>query len=97
MATRDGIALTVISALGIAALVWLLPLSAHWPFLMPPAMYDKFVPIKKPFAGLMDMTPVSVGIAVVTLWAVAFGCWMSWSTSRTVVVQGTSHRSRSDD
>jgi hypothetical protein len=83
--TRDWIALLVISALGIGALVWLMPLSARVPFVMPPAMYNNFDPIKKPFSGLMNFTPIVVGLVLVTLCLLLYGGWMSWSTSHPVM------------
>src|SRR5689334_18701471 len=78
---RDWLALVLIAALGIAALAWLLPLSARYPFVMPPDMYDRFTPVKKPFAGLMEVAPVAAGIAVVTTCALLYGSWMNWSLS----------------
>jgi hypothetical protein len=85
--TRDWIALLVISALGIAALVGLMPLSTRAPFVMPPDMYDRFIPIKKPFAGIMNFTPVIVGIADVTICLLLYGAWMTWSMSHPVMRQ----------
>jgi hypothetical protein len=85
---RDWIALLVISALGVGALVWLLPLSARVPFIMPPEMYNNFDPIKKPFAGLMNFTPIIAGLVVVTVCLLLYGGWMSWSTSHPVIRQG---------
>ena len=78
---RDWIALFVISALGIAALAALLPLSARMPFITPPETYNAFHPIKKPFASLMNFTAVAVGIADVTVCLMLYGAWMSWSLS----------------
>ena len=91
---RDWIVLTAISLLGIAVLAWL-PLSARVPFVVPPALYDRMNPVKKPFAGLMNLTPVAVGIAVVTVCALLYGAWMSWSLSRPIVTQPV-HRRHTD-
>jgi hypothetical protein len=81
---RDWLALFLITALGITALAWLLPLSALHPFVVPPDMYDRFTPDKKPFAGYVNFTPVVVGMVVVTVCVLLYGAWMSWSQSRPV-------------
>ena len=83
---KDWIVLASISLLGIAALAWL-PLSAHVPFVVPPALYDHMNPVKKPFAGLMNLTPVVAGVTVVTACALLYATWMSWSLSRPIVTQ----------
>jgi hypothetical protein len=81
---RDWLALILTTALGIAALAWLLPLSARHPFVVPPDIYDRFTPVKKPFADLANMTPVAVGITVVTVCALLYCAWVSWSLSHPV-------------
>src|SRR5207245_11421840 len=86
--TRDWIALFVISALGMAALAALLPLSARMPFITPPEISNAFDPNKKPFAGLMNLTAVAVAIADVTVCCLLYGAWMSWSTSHPVTKPG---------
>jgi hypothetical protein len=87
---RDWIALLVISLLGVAALVWVLPWTARHPFVVPPDLYDRMNPVKKPFAGLMNLTPVIAGVVVVTACLLLYAAWMSWSVSQPVVK--TSHR-----
>jgi hypothetical protein len=81
---RDWLALILIAGLGIAALAWLLPLSPRHPFVMPPNMYDRFTPVKKPFAGYDILTPVAAGMAVVTACGLLYCAWMSWSLSHPV-------------
>src|SRR5262249_12193224 len=76
----DWIGVTLILLGGLAALVWLLPWSARAPFLVPPQLIDMMTghgASRKPFAELMILVPVLVGIAVVTMCAALYFWWMS--------------------
>jgi hypothetical protein len=84
---RDWIALTLISLGGAAAWVGLLPWMERHPLVMPPDLYDRLTGYgasKKPFAGLMDFTPVALGLVIVTVCCLIYGRWMEWSTSRPI-------------
>lgn len=89
---RDWLALLLITALGIAALVGLLPLAARYPFIVAPAVYDRFTPIKKPFTGMMNFTSVVVGLVVVTLCVLLYCGWRSWELSRPIRVSAPRRR-----
>jgi hypothetical protein len=74
---RHWVSLVVISMLGIGAMVWLMPLSARVPVMVTAEVYDRFTghgASAKPYSYLAYVTPVMVGIVIVTVCALLYCC-----------------------
>ena len=72
---RPWLALPIVVILGAVALAWLLPWSAKHPFLVPPELHVRANPqhdYKSP--GILALTPVVVGVIVVTVCAGIYFC-----------------------
>ena len=81
MTARHWTALITVSLLGIGLLVWLMPMAAQRPFLLPADVYRRFAGnggSTKPFehAGIL-VTPIAVGLAIVILCAFLYLWWIS--------------------
>jgi hypothetical protein len=85
---RDRITLIVIVACGIGGLVWWLPWAAQHPFLTPPEQWSLVRAGGKRSSeiDLMNLTPVIVGIAVVFVCVLLYCAWMSFWSSRPIVI-----------
>ena len=83
---RDWAVLLVIVMLGAAAFVGIIPWAVRHPFVMPPDVY-RASPARRPYAEIMNFTPVFAGVAIVAACAALYAAWIGWSSSRPVVLQ----------